>query len=180
MIKQVPNMITVLRMLCSSVLLLAKPLSIAFFILYLVCGVSDVLDGYIARKCGAATPLGETLDSIADIVFFTVMLIVFIPLLQWQWWMFILFSVIAGIRLLSIGIGFVKYHALACLHTYSNKAAGVLLFLFPFIYSVAGLTVTAILLCSITLLSSIEELAINIISKAFHKNVRCIFDVFWL
>jgi phosphatidylglycerophosphate synthase len=178
MIKQIPNMITVLRMLCSAALLFVRPISAAFFIIYIICGASDILDGYIARRSGVATSLGATLDSIADIVFFGVMLIVFVSLFQWQWWILGLIGTTVIVRLLSIGIGFAKYHKLACLHTYANKAAGALLFLFPFIYSVFELTITAGLLCSITLLSAIEELVINIISKALNKNVRYIFDAF--
>lgn len=177
MIKQIPNIITVLRILCSIVLILVRPLSPAFFIVYLICGASDILDGYIARRCGLATSLGAALDSIADIVFFVVILVIFVPLLQWQWWILGLIGITVAIRLLSICIGFVKYHMLACLHTYTNKTAGALLFLFPFTYSVYGLTITALLLCSITLLSAIEELIINITSKSLNKNVRCIFDI---
>ena len=178
MIKQIPNMITALRMLCSAALLLVRPLSAAFFIIYIICGASDILDGYIARRFGVATSFGATLDSIADIVFFGVMLIIFVSLLQWQWWILGLIGTTAVVRLLSIGIGFAKYHTLACLHTYANKAAGALLFLFPLIYSVSGFTITAVLLCGITLLSAIEEFVINITSKALNKNVRCIFDAF--
>lgn len=176
MMEHIPNMISVLRMICSVLLLFVRPLSAVFFIIYIICGLSDFLDGYIARRAKAVTSLGATLDSIADIVFFGIMLVIVIPMLQWQWWILGLIGVTVAVRLLSIGIGFARYHTLACLHTYANKAAGALLFLFPFIYFVAGQTMTAVLLCGITFLSAIEELVINITSKELDKNVRWIFQ----
>lgn len=164
-------------MCCSAVLLLIEPLSFAFYIVYLTCGVSDILDGYIARRYGAATKLGATLDSIADLIFFGVMLVIFIPLFQWQWWMLCLIGITVVIRLLSVAVGFSKYHAFAFLHTYANKASGALLFLFPFIYAVYGFVFTVVLLCGIALLLSIEELVINIVSKELNRNARCVFDI---
>ena len=176
----IPNSITALRLGCSAVLLCIKPLSVAFYAVYLICGVSDVLDGYIARKAGAATALGATLDSIADLVFFGVLLVIYIPLFQWQGWMLWLIGLTVTVRLVSLLIGFLKYHAFAFLHTYANKAAGALFFLFPFLYAVFGFAVTAMLLCGIALLSSVEELTINLISKKLNRNVRCVLDVHWM
>lgn len=48
--KQIPNIITIFRMIGSVALLLPKQFSTGFLLLYLLCGLSDVLDGYIARK----------------------------------------------------------------------------------------------------------------------------------
>lgn len=175
---KIPNILTVLRICCSVALLFTVPLSAAFYIFYLVCGVSDLLDGYIARKYNVATNLGATLDSAADLIFFGILVIVFIRLFQWRRWILCCIGLTVIIRLLSIIVGFIKYHALACLHTYANKAAGALVFLFPFIYPACGFVGTAALLCSVILLSSIEELIINIVSKELHRDVRCIFDVF--
>ena len=40
-----------------------------FWTLYLLCGLSDVLDGAVARSTGTVSLLGEKLDTIADIIF---------------------------------------------------------------------------------------------------------------
>jgi len=65
------------------------------------------------------------------------------------------------VRLISLFIGFMKYHALSFIHTYANKGTGVALFLFPFAYSVLGLKFTAVLICSMASLSAIEEFIIT-------------------
>lgn len=47
--KSIANYISIARIFLALTLALTKPLSIAFFTIYLVCGISDFFDGYIAR-----------------------------------------------------------------------------------------------------------------------------------
>ena len=152
-----------------------KPLSTTFFIIYVVCGASDVLDGYLARKYKISNGYGATLDSIADLIFFGIMLIVFIPIVQLSKWILWWIGIIGIARLISLGLAFYKYGELSFLHTYGNKVAGVALFLFPFVYSVLG-NLTAVLIGGIASLAAIEELIITLTSKELDKNIRCIFD----
>jgi len=86
-IKYTANIITIGRMAMAFSLLLIKPLSILFFVIYALCGISDILDGYIARKTSTSSKPGEILDSIADLIFISITLIIFIPLLTWNPWM---------------------------------------------------------------------------------------------
>lgn len=52
--------------------------STPFYILYMICGLSDVLDGIIARKTNTASSFGARLDTIADFIFVTVLLMFWI------------------------------------------------------------------------------------------------------
>ena len=53
-----------------SVLLVFLPtFSPGFYILYLLCGFTDMIDGTVARKTNSASRFGEKLDTAADIVF---------------------------------------------------------------------------------------------------------------
>jgi len=134
-IKHIPNIITASRIVCSVFLLLIEPLSLWFFIIYLLCGISDIFDGYIARRTKSISQFGATLDSVADANFIGVLLIIFIPKFQWPLWIVIWVGTIALVRFISLAVGFVKYHTFAFLHTYANKLTGLLLFSFPFSYS---------------------------------------------
>ncbi|MBW4082013.1 CDP-alcohol phosphatidyltransferase family protein [Paenibacillus sp. S150] len=174
-ITHTPNIITGLRIIGSAGLLFVKPLSAIFLIIYLLCGASDVLDGYIARKAGKASSFGATLDSIADFIFFGTLLIIFIPMLQYPWWILGWIGIILLVRLASLGAGFAKYHELSFLHTYANKATGAALFLFPFSYTLFGLSITAALICGIATLSAAEELVITLTSKELNKDTPSIF-----
>ncbi|MNI14597.1 phosphatidylglycerophosphate synthetase [compost metagenome] len=164
-IKHIPNILSALRILCSLLLLALQPLSNMFLGLYLICGASDVLDGYVARKTNSTSPLGASIDSVADVVFIAALLAVFLPILQLSLWVICWIAAVALVRLGSLLVGYVKYHALSFLHTYANKATGLALFSFPLLYSIFGLTTASIVICGLATCSAIEELMINIKSK---------------
>ena len=63
------NVITGLRILVSVVLLFCPVLSPVFYVLYLMAGLSDMVDGIIARKTNSVSEFGSRFDSIADLVF---------------------------------------------------------------------------------------------------------------
>nr|WP_053359909.1 CDP-alcohol phosphatidyltransferase family protein [Clostridium butyricum] len=173
-IKYLPNTITLVRIICSFLLFSLKPFSVSFFIVYTICGLSDVLDGYIARKLRYISEAGASLDSIADVIFIFSMMIIIVPIFKWSWWMLVWIGIIILMRLSSLLIGFIKYRALAFLHTYSNKMTGFLLFCFPFINYIFELNVTVCILCGVATVSAIEEILINIISDELSRNIESI------
>ena len=64
----VPDLFTYLRILCAVVLLFLVPLSPVYLAIYALSGVSDALDGYLARKLNQASVWGARLDSTADLL----------------------------------------------------------------------------------------------------------------
>lgn len=171
------NYLTVGRIIGSFLLLGLKPLSLPFFIVYALCGITDMLDGTVARRTGGATKFGAALDSVADFIFIVVMFVAFLPILPWKFWMLLWVAAIAVLRFLSLAVGYAKYHELAFLHTYANKATGGLMFLLPFFYPLVGLDVTALVVCVVATLSAAEELAITVRSKSLDREVRGLFFV---
>ena len=69
------NTITFFRMAASIVLLFCPVFSPVFYVFYIAAGLSDMLDGFMARKTDTASELGARLDTIADFVFVAVCLI---------------------------------------------------------------------------------------------------------
>lgn len=171
----IPNAITASRIFLSISLLFVEPQNILFFVIYFICGTTDILDGYIARTKKTVTNLGATLDSIADFIFISIMLLIYLPILNIPLWCLVCIAVISIIRFSSLLIGFIKYKALAFLHTYANKATGILLFCFPIIYLLFGTETTCFFLSVIAVISAIEEFAINITSKKLSRNIKSIF-----
>ena len=76
------NIITCIRIICSAALLFCPALSLPFYILYIVAGVSDMIDGTVARKTGTVSELGSVLDTVADFVLVAVCLFKLIPVLD--------------------------------------------------------------------------------------------------
>ena len=151
------NIITIVRILCSLALLFCMPLSLPFYALYTAAGLSDIFDGWIARKTNTATKFGAKLDALADIVFAAVVLIKLLPLLELPVWMIVWIGVIALIKLVNIVIGFIRRHTLTAVHSVINKFTGVLVFMLPFTLTIIDIRYTAPLICVVATVAAITE-----------------------
>ena len=125
------NIITSLRIVCALTLGLCPTFSKWFYILYIIAGISDVLDGICARYFGKETKLGAQLDTIADIIFTAVVLFKVINAVTVPIWLIIWTIVIAVIKAINIIYGFIKYKKFVSEHTIPNKACGIFLFMIP-------------------------------------------------
>ena len=67
--KHLPNIITFLRFPLSIAMLVVSPFSALFWIFYLDSGLTDILDGFLARKLHLESTIGAKPDSLADFVF---------------------------------------------------------------------------------------------------------------
>ncbi|MBP3041366.1 CDP-alcohol phosphatidyltransferase family protein [Bacillaceae bacterium Marseille-Q3522] len=172
----IPNALTAIRIVISIVLLFTEPLSSLFYACYLVCGATDMLDGYIARKTSSTSKSGAILDSAADFIFVIIMLFIMVPIIDVPFWALFWLIGITAIKTSSLVTGFMKYRSLAFLHTYMNKASGALLFTFPLLYDRLGITMTAYILCSMATIAALEELAINLTSEKLSHNRKSIFS----
>ena len=103
----------------------------AFYALYIAAGVSDMVDGTVARKTGTVSDFGLKLDTAADIVLVAVCLIKMIPVLDIPVWLIIWIAVIALIKVINIISGYVMRKEFIAVHTVMNKVTGIALFLFP-------------------------------------------------
>ena len=74
----IPDAITLARIPMAIALPFVQSSPAVFWTLYLLCGLSDVLDGAVARLTGTVSRLGERLDTLADIIFVAVWLVLFI------------------------------------------------------------------------------------------------------
>lgn len=151
------NFITIIRILCSLALLFFMPLSLPFYALYTAAGLSDIFDGWIARKTNTATKFGAKLDTFADIVFAAVVLLKLLPILKLPLWMIVWVGVIALIKLVNIVIGFVQHHTLTAVHSVINKVAGVLVFILPFTIPIINIQYTAGLVFVVATVAAIME-----------------------
>ena len=158
--KHIANIITGSRIVLSLPLLLIPLTSAWFCALYLLCGLSDMIDGTVARRTNNASEFGARLDTVSDFVFMTVALIKFLPHLPIPAWLWIWIGVIAMIKLGNAAWGFVRTKKLAFLHTALNKIAGLLLFLLPVTTSFVDLAYTLPIACAVATVASIHEYTI--------------------
>ena len=157
MTKHIANILTGCRILGSVLLPLFPAFSVAFYIIYLFCGFSDMIDGIIARKTNSTSKFGSQLDTIADLIFVVVSLFKLLPAIHIPQWLWIWGGVIAVIKSSNIIWGYAAEKQFISLHTIMNKATGLLLFLLPLTISFVELKYTAIVVCSIATFSAIQE-----------------------
>ena len=127
--RQLPNTLSALRLLGAIALLFCDVQGFAFWSVYLFCGISDMLDGFLARKLNAATHFGAVFDSVADLCFVTCCCCKLIPALEFPLWVWIWCGVIAIIKLMNQVSALVLLKRCIFLHSTANKATGLLLFL---------------------------------------------------
>ncbi len=174
-LKSVPNYITLSRIILSPFLLFTLPLSPTFYIIYFLCGLSDILDGFVARKTNSTSEFGAKLDSIADLLMFTAILITLLRVINPLPMLILWIVAICLIRITSLAIIYKKYTTFAILHTYGNKLTGVLLFLSPLFLLAIPANTAAYIICFLATFSAIEELLINLKSQKLDLNRASIF-----
>ena len=100
------NTITFFRIAVSIALLFCPAFSPPFYVFYIAAGLSDMLDGFVARKTDTVSKFGARLDTIADFVLVVVCLIKLLPVMSLPAWLYGWIGIIALIKVVNIISGF--------------------------------------------------------------------------
>jgi len=157
MLKQIANIITGCRIICSILLLVFPVFSTSFYITYLLCGFSDMIDGTVARKTNSISEFGSKFDAVADLVFVAVSMIKLLPIIHISKWLWIWIVAIAVIKICNIVCGCIRNKKFISLHTIMNKITGLFLFLLPFTLPYIELKYSSIAVCAVATISAIQE-----------------------
>lgn len=175
----IPCLITCVRMVGTLLMLFTAPFSSAFYIIYTISGISDVVDGYVARKTNQTTEFGAKLDSIADILFYAVMVFKIFPALlsklPFGFWCAVVAVVI--VRICAYIVAAVKFKCFASLHTYMNKLTGFASFTLPYAAPFKALFGFCVGVWVLAAIAWMEELIIHIKSKEYNPKVKTILNV---
>ena len=160
------NSITISRIFFSLTLLALFPHSSFFAAFYLMCGVTDVLDGFAARKLHTESEKGAMLDSTSDLLFSVVYAVKILPLLSVPLWIWVWTAIIAVAKSTGILIASKKEHRLSIEHSFGNKLTGLLLFLLPLSVYAADIKYGATIVCIAASLTAIKEIT-NALSRFY-------------
>ena len=125
------NGITGFRIVCALTLAFVPTFSRGFYVLYLLGGISDALDGIVARRFGRVTELGSRLDTASDTVFTLTVWFKVVQAVYFPPWLLVWVSCIAAVKAVNILSGMLRYKRLMAEHTVANKLCGALLFALP-------------------------------------------------
>lgn len=100
-----------------------------FWTLYVLCGLSDMVDGWLARRLHAESKTGSILDSIADLVFVACCAIQLLPTMSIPSWLWIWAGIIVIIKIVNQISSLIIIKKFCFPHTIANKLTGFLLFM---------------------------------------------------
>ena len=138
-------------------LLFCPVFSACFYGLYIFCGLTDMVDGTIARKTGAASSFGARLDTVADFLLVIASFAKILPVIRIPVWIWVWAAVIAVVKLVNLVWGILGRKQMPSLHTIANKVTGLCLFLLPLTMSFVDLRYTAPVVCVIATIAAIQE-----------------------
>ncbi len=159
------NAITMVRVVAAPLAFIFRESPTLFLTLWTLCGLSDAVDGTVARATGTSNARGARLDTIADLVAYSILVLLVatmvdtLPLLPY--WI----AIVAVVRLVDLAICAWRFRTFGSVHTWANKFTGGLLFFLPvYILWLPG-DLWGWMLFLIALLSALEEGAILLVSK---------------
>ena len=160
------NIITGFRVLISIALLFCPAFSLEFYTLYLIAGVSDMIDGTIARRTNTVSGFGARFDTVADFVFVVICLIKLLSVVSMPIWLWVWIVIIALIKIINIISGYIVQRNLVAVHSVMNKVTGVMLFILPLTFSIISLEYSAIPVCLVATFAAVQEGHLIRIGKA--------------
>lgn len=146
--RYLPNLLTLLRAAGAVGLLFLPPVGVAFWTVYLLCGVTDMVDGPLARRWQVQSRTGAILDSAADLLFMAACAWRLIPLWRLPQWIWLWAAALAlgqGILMLMAW----KAGKMELLHQDANRICGMGIYMAaPFLQGERSVLL-AVLLCTL-------------------------------
>lgn len=156
--RSLPNIISASRGVAALAMLFLPVFSPGFWVLYCWGGLSDIIDGAMARKMKAESGLGSRIDSVVDLVFVICSAIMILPSMDLPLWVWLWVTAIGLVKLAGIIIGSCRQRKLTVPHSISNRLTGILLFCLPFAIARFDVLVPAVIACVMATASLFEEL----------------------
>lgn len=123
------SVLTSVRVICAFLVLVFPVFSKWFYILYVTGGVTDVIDGVVARRLRKETNFGAKFDAVADFIFAVAVVAKTAGSMSFPAQLLIWISIIFVIKIANVVTGFVKYGSFIAIHSTMNKICGLIVFI---------------------------------------------------
>ncbi len=177
----IPNILSLTRIVMAPFLLLSSYFGseLLFFLFFILMLVSDVLDGYIARKLHQCSKMGSQLDSIGDYITY-----MSIPFATWWLWPEIikeeaLYILLALVLFFIPGVvARMKFGVMVAYHTWLTKFTAVVMSLALIIILFTHENTFFHLALIVLFLEAVESLLITSYLKSPRENVKSLWHVY--
>lgn len=151
----IANIITGLRIVCAVAMLFCPVFSPLFYCFYIAAGISDMIDGTVARKTGSSSEFGAKLDSIADLFFVTAAGVKIFPQINLPKFIWIWTGLIAVVKIARIVVACIREKQFVIPHSIANKITGFLLFIFPLTIPFVDVQLSAGVVCAVATVAAV-------------------------
>lgn len=169
--KHIPNIISSMRIFAASVLLFFTTISGSFLSIYLFCGFTDLMDGFLARKLDVSSLLGAKLDTAGDVLTYLSLAKILIFHHSVPMWIIIWIGIALIGFVISAVIAKKKFDKFYFVHSLFGKILGLSLFSLPFMISWFNDQIGMSIVCLIASIAAIESIIIQSKSKTVHLDV---------
>ena len=158
------NILTSIRVICGLLILIFPAFSGLYYALYLAGGVSDAIDGSVARRLGRETSFGAKYDTAADFVFVVAVIVKIVNAVRFPAWLLVWICVIFAVKVANPLVGFVRHRQFITVHSVINKVCGAVCFVLPLLIgSACAWQIKAIAVIFVCVLSS---------AAAVHESIK--------
>ena len=185
-LKTIPNMLSISRLILIPAMLIPsyfiqdeQQARFVFLIMFIVIGVTDKLDGTLARYLNQTTALGAKLDTVADMVFYPLIalwLYRFESGVVGEWWNLIYF--LLALYFVKMIVGRIKFGYIPAFHTIGAKTFSASLYFFMILAILSPEFAKTIfpLLCVIGYINQLEETYILLTRDSVDENIKSVFS----
>lgn len=182
-VRQIPNILSAARIVIAIVIMFIPPYETAFYVIYAFCGISDLFDGVIARALHIESRLGGTLDTIGDtLLTWTACHVVFSNMDPLYPGLIGAILAVFAVRIIGAVITLCRFRKFAMLHTAGNKIAMIILYLYPFFYTLTAnygcVQEVVYSICALGVIAGIEEILIQCLVPELDESILSVVTVF--
>ena len=155
--KRIPDLLSMSRIVLCLPLLMVDAMTVPFWVLYVIAGLTDMLDGFLARRWEVESKFGARLDSLADFVLVIAVGYKLFPYLKLSATLWMMIGLIALVKTVNAISSYVVKHKIEFLHTKVNKLTGFLLFIGMMTVGQSYFIPVAWVIACIALFAAIQE-----------------------
>lgn len=172
--KHLANIISSSRILCAMVLFFFNELTNLFLVIYCYCGLTDFVDGRIARKFNSISMLGTRLDTAGDVFTYLALTKILyikniVPIWALIWFAITLIGFTASAVISKVRLG--KFYFV---HSLLGKILGFAIFLLPLAITFIEAQIYLGIICLISTIAAAESVVIQLRSKTAKTDVLSI------
>jgi len=180
--KQIPNILSSSRIVFSPAMVFARSSPHCFAFIYFTVGMTDMLDGYLARKYHWESKLGVTLEMLADATYFLCAFIAIALGAKLHMTTFAWFygAAILLCRLISVILIRLKFKVWGEMHLASMKMLGFLVLpLFPLAIYLQRIPASIVIFyLTVFAIGSLEQLVLALKLKEFDSSCKGLYFIY--